>query len=318
MKTPLVSIICLSHNHVNYVADAIESVLNQTYENYELILIDDASTDGTQDVIKDFVTRNPHVKCSMIQQNVGNCKAFNLGLQVAEGKYIIDLAADDFMFPDRVKEQVEAFEKLDENYTMCFTGAVYIDENSNILKNHYRREKNGKLREIVPSGFVYTEVLKRYFICTPTMMMRTSHLKEMGGYDEKLSYEDFDYWVRASRNYKFHYLDKVLTAKRTLSNSHGKKFSLNGYDKMQKSTLEVCKKAFKLNITKEENNALVERVKYELKQSYLTTNYRTCLGYTRLLKKLKALNSADVLIANLAKRKINFSGVYQKFKSKQF
>ena len=285
MKKPTVSVICLSHNHVSYIADAIESVLNQTFEDYELILIDDASTDGTQDFLKEFISRNPHIKCSMIQKNIGNCKAFNLGLAVSEGKYVIDLSADDFMLPDRLKEQVEAFEKLDENYTMCFSGAIYIDEKSNIIKNHYRRDKKGNLRENVPTKSVYKEVLERYFICTPTMMMKAEHLKEMGGYDENLSYEDFDYWVRASRKYKFHYLDKVLTAKRDLSSSHGKKFSSTGHEAMQRSTLEVCKKAYKLNITKEENEALIKRVKYELRQCYLTTNYRTCLGYTRLLKK---------------------------------
>ena len=316
MKKPLVSVVCLSYNHVNFVADAIESVLNQTFEDYELILIDDESTDGTQEVLKDFIGRNPHVKCSLIQKNVGNCKAFNLGLAVAEGKYIVDLAADDFMLPDRLKEQVEAMEKLDDSYTMCFTDAIYIDEKSNILKNHYRRDKSGKIREKVPTGDVYTDVLERYFICPPTMMMRRDHLKEMGGYDENLAYEDFDYWIRFARKYKFHFLGKVLTAKRTLSNSHSKKFFEKGFYDMQKSTLEVCKKAYKQNVAKKENEALIKRAKYEMKQCYLTTNYRICLGYARLLKKLKALNSADALIANLAKKKVNVSGVYQTLKKR--
>ena len=128
MKKPLVSIVCLSYNHVDYVADAIESVLNQTFKEYELILIDDASTDGTQEVLKEFISRNPHIKCSLIQQNIGNCKAFNLGLNVAEGKYIIDLSADDFLLPDRLKEQVKAFKQLDDTYTMCFTDAIYITQ----------------------------------------------------------------------------------------------------------------------------------------------------------------------------------------------
>lgn len=317
MKKPVVSVICLSHNHVNYVADAIASVINQTFEDYELILIDDGSTDGTQEVLKDFISRNPHVKCSMIQQNVGNCRAFNLGLQVAEGKYIIDFSADDIMLPDRLKKQVEALENLDDSYAMCFTDAIYIDESSNLIKNHYLRSKNGKLREKIPAGDVYKDVIERYFICTPTMMMRADYLKEMGGYDENLAYEDFDYWVRTARKYKFHYLDSVLTAKRSLSNSHGKKFFKTGFEKMQQSTLEVCKKAYKLNQNLLENTALIKRAKYEMKQCYFTKNYRVCLGYAKLLKKLKALNSADALIANLAKRKINLSGVYQRLRPKQ-
>ena len=195
---------------------------------------------------------------------------------------------------------------------MCFTDAVYIDEDSKTLKNHYKRNSHGNLRQTVPTGDVYKDVLEKYFICTPTMMMRTDHLREMGGYDINLSYEDFDYWVRFSRKYKFHYLDKVLSAKRVVNNSHGKKFSKPGYEEMHRSTIEICKKAYRQNVSKDENEALAKRMKYEMRQCYFTKNYRICLAYARLLKKIKAFNSADALITSLAKNKINVSGLYSK------
>ena len=104
----------------------------------------------------------------------------------------------------------------------------------------------------------------------------------------------------------------VLTAKRVVPNSHGKKFAKTGFEEMHKSTLEVCKKAYKQNTIPMENAALAKRMKYEMRQCYFTKNYRVCLAYARLLKKLKSLNSADALISSLAKNKINVSGLYQK------
>lgn len=318
MTYPLVSIICLNYNQGNFLADALNSVLEQTYRNFELLIVDDGSTDDSEEIIKHYKRLHPEIEIFLLEENIGNCKAFNIALKAASGKYIIDLAADDILFPQRVELQVKEFEKLDNEYTMCFTGAVHIDESGKVTHNQYKRSESGALKEKVPSGDVYKDVLERYFISTPTMMMRTSHLIEMGGYDESLNYEDFDYWVRFSRKYKFHFLDKILTAKRKVPLSHNFKFEKIGYDKHHKSTLEVCKKAYKLNTTREEHKALSKRIKYELRQAYFTRNYDVALGYSKLLKKIGDFTTPDMLIATLAKRKVNLSGLYKKLKKSNY
>ena len=194
MTYPLVSIICLNHNQGIFLTDALNSVLEQTYRNFELLIVDDGSTDDSEEIIKHYKRLHPEIEIFLLEESIGNCKAFNIGLKVASGKYIIDLAADDILFPQRLELQVQEFEKLEEEYTMCFTGAVHIDEQGKVTNNHYKRSEIGILKETVPTGDVYKDVIERYFICTPTMMMRASHLIEMGGYDEELNYEDFDYW----------------------------------------------------------------------------------------------------------------------------
>ena len=315
MNSPLVSVICLSYNQAKFLQNALDSALDQSYRNFELIIVDDGSSDESEEIIKHYKRLHPEIEIFLLEENIGYCKAFNLGLKASSGKYIIDLAADDILLPERIQLQVEAFEKLNESYTMCFTDAIHINEEGNIIKNHYLRNKAGKLIEKIPSGSVYNDIVERYFICSPTMMMRASHLKEMGGYDESLCFEDFDYWVRAARNYNFYYLDKVLTAKRKVEGSLSKKdINDSGYIKYQRDTLSVCKKIYKLNKTKEENKALTKRVKYELRQNYLTKNYKTALGYAKILKKLKEFNTADYIITSLALKKINVSGIYKKLK----
>ena len=95
MEMPVVSVICLCYNHKRFVEEAIQSVLDQTYSNVELIVVDDSSTDGSQAVIESLMANNPAVKFIPLSSNQGNCRAFNLGWKYASGKYIIDLSADD-------------------------------------------------------------------------------------------------------------------------------------------------------------------------------------------------------------------------------
>jgi len=315
MNNPLVTIICTNYNQGKFLAEALNSVLDQTYRNFELFIIDNNSNDDSEAIIRHYKRLHPEIEIFLLEENIGICKAFNLGLKAASGKYIIDLAADDVLFSDRLKLQVEALEKLDETYTMCFTDAVHIDEKGKILRNHYKRRGNSILVEKVPTGDVYQNILERFFICTPTMMMRTSHLIEMNGYDETISYEDFDYWVRFSRKYKFHFLNKVLTAKRNVEKSHNSKSKELKYEKYHLDTLSICKKAYKLNTTKKEHIALAKRVKYEMRQSYFTMNYDVTLSYSKLLKKLGIFKTPDIIIASLARKKINLSGIYNKLKS---
>ncbi|MES2730706.1 MAG: glycosyltransferase, partial [Bacteroidota bacterium] len=208
---PLVSIICLCYNHARFLEDALQSVVAQTYPNLELIIVDDASTDTSVTLIETFLAQHPVAQFVRISTNMGNCRAFNQGLVLAKGKYIIDLAADDLLLPDRVSRQVTAFEALGENYAVVYTNALRMDENSRELGLFYTNEQ---ARAHLPQGDVYTAVLRKFFICTATMMMRKQVLDELGGYDESLSYEDFDFWVRSSRNYHYHYLDEVLTIRR--------------------------------------------------------------------------------------------------------
>jgi glycosyltransferase involved in cell wall biosynthesis len=286
MKKPLVSVICLCYNHSSYVGEAIQSVFQQTYDEVELIVVDDGSTDGSPQEIRNLLDGLPNVEFLALEENQGNCKAFNQGLKLAQGKYVIDLAADDVLCPERIELGVKALEAVGESYAVHFTDAYFINKKSEMIGSHYPRDNAGKLLIEVPQGDVYADLLARYIVCTPTMMMRKSVLDELGGYDELLAYEDFDFWVRSSRNYNYLYTDAILVKKRLLNTS----LSMTQYTKnspMLWSTFQVCEKAYTLNRNKYEDEALIKRIRYELRQALLSANYPVARKFLELLQKIQ-------------------------------
>ncbi len=240
-----VAVICLCYNHEKYVEEAMKSVLAQTH-SAELIVVDDASTDKSVNRIKNFIDQHSdlNIKALFHQKNIGNCKAFNSALKLTNAEYIIDLAADDILLAKRVEEGLKAMEPYPE-IAINFTNANYIDENGNFIKNHYGVDSNGQSLIDVPEGDLFAEIIKRYFICPPTLMYRYSHLQEIGGYDEDLAYEDFDIMLRLSRNHPFNYTDKILVEKRVLSNSMATKQYKKNNEQLL-STLRICEKAFEM------------------------------------------------------------------------
>ncbi|NQZ77240.1 MAG: glycosyltransferase [Ekhidna sp.] len=261
-QLPLVSIICLCHNQKQFVAEAINSVKKQSYPNIELIVVDDGSTDGSKEEIEKTIDSKTTLYIN-IPKPVGNCIAFNRGFFQSSGKYIIDLAADDCLLPERVLVGINAFLRTDAGVTFC--DVLEIDEDGNNKGTHYARDRNDKLIDTVPDGEIYIELIKKYFISPPSMMIKREVFEELNGYDESLSYEDFDFWIRSSRKFRYAFTDEILVRKRIVSNSLStKQFVKKSIHQM--TTLKVCQKIKHLNKSKEENRALKQRCLYEIKQ----------------------------------------------------
>src|SRR5258706_4201555 len=165
MESPLVSVVCLCYNHETFVKEAIASVLGQTYSNIQVIVVDDCSTDASVTVIQQVISQcSQKVQHLFLKQNVGNCKAFNAGLTLVKGDFIIDFSTDDVMMPDRIQKQVDFFEKQSEQVGVVFTDAVYVNENGKTFRNHYDYLFTKKLIARVPHGDVFRDVLTTYFI----------------------------------------------------------------------------------------------------------------------------------------------------------
>lgn len=299
MNLPLVTVICLSYNHERFVKDAILSVINQTYSNIQLIVVDDFSDDNTVAIIKSIAHKHPSIQTLFLAYNHGNCKAFNLALQLAKGKYIIDFATDDLMLPQRIEEQVAFFEMQDEKVGVIFSNAEFIDESGNVLGVH------ADPNTYVPQGDVFREVLRHYFICPPTIMVKKQVFDALSGYDEALAYEDFDFWVRASRRFHFWYQHDVLTKRRIVKKSLANSFAWSA--KMTNSTLMVCEKAFLLCKTKTELEALQIRVNYELCYAFRNKHWNVVSSYLPLLVELEMLSFKNRLFVFLAKCFLKFN-----------
>ena len=278
MDLPLVSVICLCYNHGRFVNEAITSVLRQTHPRVQLVVVDDASTDNSVQVIKESIQDRPEVTFLSLPQNLGNCKAFNRGLAMSTGSFIIDLAADDVLMPNRVEAGLHAFASLGPDYGVHFSDAELIDEAGNRTGYHSDRFPH----DSIPQGDIYKDLISRYFINSPTMMMRRSVLEKLGGYDESLAYEDFDFWMRSSREWKFGYIAEPLVKKRILKNSMSRDQFRRKSNQLL-STFRVCEKILQLNRTKGETKALGKRLRYEMKRAVLLRDWGLALGYFKLL-----------------------------------
>lgn len=260
MQSPLVSVICLCYNQSRFVQESVESVLNQTHTNIQLIIVDDASTDTSVEVIKQIIKQHPSIEFISLTKNLGNCKAFNKGLALAKGEFLIDFAADDVLLPNRIEAGVLALQDGGVKYGVHFSDAEMINEDGGHLYLHSDRFPH----EIIPQGDIYRDLINRYFICPPSMMFTRAVIDHLGGYDETLDYEDFDFLIRSSRKFNYRYSATVLVKKRITKNAMAKK-QFVFFSKYSESTLKVCEKIFNLNKTQEEQKALSGRILYEMK-----------------------------------------------------
>ncbi|MBF9252336.1 glycosyltransferase [Pontibacter sp. 172403-2] len=300
---PLVSVICLCYNHERFLAEALDSVLAQTYPNLEIVVVDDCSTDGSMDIIKHYLQKYPQLKFISTGQNRGNCTAFNRGWRASQGDLLVDFATDDVLLPDRVARQVDAFQRLDSSFGVIYSDAEYISDSGGHLYLHSSKYK------AAPDGDVFAEVLRRYFICPPTMMMRRTVLEQLNGYDETLAYEDFDFWVRSARQYNYFYLPEPTTKRRLHAASLSRGWYAPG-NHLLDATIKVCEKAARLVQTPAEEEALLIRVKYEVRHAYFSGNFtQASVLFNLLYQAAPSLPLAYTCIRLLNKYKINLSAL---------
>lgn len=198
---PKVSVIIPTYNRSSLISAAIGSVLSQTYIDYELLVIDDGSTDATAEIVRGIQSDKLRY---VYQENLGRSAARNHGIRLAEGEYIAFLDSDDLFTPTKLAEQVRF---LDNNadYGLVYSYAMTVDENGNHLQECYYE---GNL-----SGYIYPQMLflKNNVITTPTVMVRAQILAETGGFDETMDIcEDLDLWCRIARRHNVMQLQQHL------------------------------------------------------------------------------------------------------------
>lgn len=240
---PLVTLIAVCYNHEKFLVETLDSINLQTYPNIELIIIDDCSQDRSVDIINEWINKNRRNSCNFIahKENVGLNATLNEALSYTTGKYYQSISCDDIMLPHKIKKQVKALENANNEYALSFADAVYIDENSEQSSEYTTLQTRKLSLKNLLSGEVRDELIDGSFFTAPTVLIKTDIVKDIGGYDESIAFEDWDLWLRLSKNYKFLFLNDVVVKYRQHSNSMSNSFSKD----YLKSILEIVKKEYK-------------------------------------------------------------------------
>lgn len=226
LNNPKITIVMPVYNGSKYLDAGINSVLNQTFTNFELILIDDASADNSIEIINSYQDQDPRIKLIKNNINLGIPKSRNKCLEAALGEYVAFLDCDDYAYPSRLSEQLEFMEN-NPDFGMVGAWVSLMDENGNLTGQVWRY--------LEPEERIPCRLLFQNYFATSSVFVRKSALDavKINGNFFKPDYvnaQDYDLWVRISRKFKVWNLQKILMQYRVHSNSASRK-STNLVDK---------------------------------------------------------------------------------------
>jgi len=226
---PLVTVIAPLYNAEKYIAETTESVINQSYQNWEMIIVDDCSTDSSREIVKDYETKDSRIKLIESETNFGGpARPRNIGLDNAKGEYIAFLDADDVWLSEKLEKQVEFLEE-NKDVDICHTLAHVIDGNS-VEKGLFNNQKvYNKLKYIISQRNIlfYTNNIN-----INSVMMRVNTTLKFDEDKNLVALEDWKYWIDSQKNgKKIVLLDDVLLNYRVHQSSISNRGSDKGYRK---------------------------------------------------------------------------------------
>ena len=225
IDSPLVSVIVPAYNAEQFIERTLSSVLNQTYKNLEVLVVDDGSKDRTVEIVEDIATKDSRV--TLLQQpNSGVAKARNSAIESAKGEYIAPIDADDIWYPQKIEKQIEAFLNSEPSVGLVYAWSVMIDESDRII-NRSNAINSFHFSNIASvEGEVYLPLIYRNFIGNSSVpLIRKSCLNKVGNYNELLKEqdaqgcEDWDLQLRIAEFYQYKVVPNFLVGYRRYSNS---------------------------------------------------------------------------------------------------
>lgn len=201
---PLVTVIAVCYNHARFVIECLDSIRAQTYPHVQIIIMDDCSGDDSVAAIRDWIKCNG-IECNFIvhEQNQGVCRTFNEALDLAKGKYISIIATDDSWLPDKLSRQVALMENVPDNVGIVYSDAYQMNEHGQRLPEMFIAAH--RPFETMPEGDLRECLVVSNFIPAMTTLIRRAVYDCVGRYDERLAYEDWDFWLRAACHFHFIY-----------------------------------------------------------------------------------------------------------------
>jgi glycosyltransferase involved in cell wall biosynthesis len=207
---PLVSVLVKSYNHAAFIGETIRSVLAQSFQDFEIVVTDDGSRDGTPDVVKGFA--DPRIHLEVFPHNRGISQAMNATIARARGSYLAILNSDDFALPGRLERQT-AFLDAHPNVGVVFGLPRTVDERGLPTGSFVDFTLPFSLPNFSRRSWLKYFFHKRNCLCAPTAMIRRSVYQQVGGYDPRLTnLQDLDMWIRVCAAHDIHVMREEVTA----------------------------------------------------------------------------------------------------------
>jgi len=215
---PFVSVVIPSRNRAQMLARALDSILTQTYSNFEIIIVSDGSTDNTDEIVASF--DDPRITYLKHDKAKGASAARNTGLKIVRGEYICFLDDDDEWVPDKLKQQLAIIEGTEDKLGLVYGGIEY-----------YRDGKLIKTRLPENKGYIFDKMLDRQALgACPTIMLKRAVLDKVGLFDESLPRgNDGDYWRRITKHFEVDFVPEVVAR---IHLGHDDRISLNTPEKL--------------------------------------------------------------------------------------
>lgn len=285
MKTPKISIVLTSYNHKKYLKKAIDSILNQTFKDFELIIIDDASTDGSQLIIKEY--SDSRIKCHFNNINSGSyVHSTNFGASLATSKYLLFAQCDDYAEPhqlQRLYSQIESNQAIG----VVFSSSHLIDESDSLIENDYsHRSKEFQIKcqnDTLLKKTEMNEFLQKACVIPnlSAALIRTDLFREIGGLDSKYKVvADWDFWLKMSMISDFYYIREPLNNFRQHSQT------IRSSIKIENQLLEILEMFYSLsNYCEIGKNIDGSYCFLEIWTTYFKNDFKDCM---KSLKKIYA------------------------------
>ena len=186
---PFISVILPAYNAAEFLNESIDSILHQTYQNFELIIVNDGSTDNTQAIIEQYA--DPRIKCIQHDQNKGLVNCLNEAITLSKGEYIVRMDADDIAFNNRIQLQVAY---LNEHPAVSIVGthALFFEKDINAQLPNWELDLNTNTVSEIKKALAWENC-----IIHPTVCIRSEVAKSLLYDVAQINYEDYDLWMRA-------------------------------------------------------------------------------------------------------------------------
>lgn len=296
-KVVNVSVVMSAYNSVKYLSNAIESILQQTYRDFEFIIVNDCSTDNTLEIIESFAKKDDRIVIVNNVINSGVSKSCNHAInKIAKGNYIVRMDSDDIAKPERIKKLVDF---LDQNSDVVVVGsnADFIDMNGEYIFTSNLPISDANIRK---------SLLKRATFINPTVAFRKESFVKIGGYYEPIKhyFEDYMLWIALSKIGQLAILNESLLEYRVVMNSISSKEVSKEYKILER---EIVHKGFataeELNFIEKEKSIKSSPKNSELAY-YLILSQKYIFDNYNLLKAKENLSKAKEIDPNSRKLKL--------------